>query len=42
MTEQEKQLREDICKIARMMYDKDLGSVPVKCGICQNTLIYLL
>jgi len=42
MTEKEKQLREDICKIARMMYDKDLISGPagnISARLDENTFL---
>ena len=42
MREKEKQLREDICKIARMMYDKDLISGPagnISARLDENTFL---
>lgn len=42
MTDKEKQLREDICKIARMMYDKDLISGPagnISARLDENTFL---
>lgn len=42
MTEKEKQLREDICQIARMMYDKDLISGPagnISARLDENTFL---
>jgi len=42
MTEKEQKLREDICKIARMMYDKDLISGPagnISARLDKNTFL---
>ena len=42
MTDKEKQLREDICQIARMMYDKDLISGPagnISARLDENTFL---